>query len=81
MSRKRRSRKKVVVVEQVMQCSPQCPYFPNMECDHWEYDKTEPYIKRRVGKKDFRCCYDGHKITSWYETCPKKKEEEISKTA
>lgn len=80
MSRKRS--KKKVIQPAVMQCSPQCPYFPNMECESWEYDETIPYIKRRAVKKDFKCCYDGHKIVSWYANCPKKAEEEKnSKTA
>lgn len=80
MSRKRS--KKKATQPAVMQCSPQCPYFPNMECESWEYDETIPYIKRRAVKKDFKCCYDGHKIVSWYANCPKKAEEEkIPKTA
>ena len=55
-----------------MQCSPQCSYFPDVNCTNWVYDEKDPSIKRRKEKKDYICGYDGHIITSWYLPCPKK---------
>lgn len=61
-----------------MQCSPSCPFFPDMTCNSWEYDAEMPNIKRRKEKKLLKCCYDGHIITSWYTPCPKVLEEALS---
>lgn len=57
-----------------MQCTPSCPYFPNMECNEgeWEYDPELPNVKRRKNKKPFVCLYDNHIIKSWYSKCPLK---------
>lgn len=57
-------------------CTVNCPFFPDMTCNAWEYDKEIPYIKRRADKKEFICGYDGHIIKSWTdEICPKLKDE------
>ena len=61
-----------------MQCSPQCSYFPDVNCTNWVYDEKDPSIKRRKEKKDYICGYDGHVITSWYLPCPKKIDEIVN---
>ena len=58
-----------------MKCSPKCMFFPDMSCQHWVFDDEIPYVKRRKDNKVFKCIYDGHIITSWYDACPKKLEE------
>lgn len=55
-----------------MKCNPNCTYFPNMECKSWRFDKDN--IKRRTDGKEFICGYDGHKIKSWYDECPKERD-------
>ncbi len=55
---------------QGMKCSPNCTFFPNMECKKWDYDDTG--LKRRTDNKKFICGYDGHEIKSWYDECPKE---------
>lgn len=61
-----------------MQCSPQCSYFPDVNCTNWVYDEKDPSIKRRKEKKDYICGYDGHVITSWYLPCPKEIDEIVN---
>ena len=61
-----------------MQCSPQCSYFPDVNCTNRVYDEKNPSIKRRKEKKDYICGYDGHVITSWYLPCPKKIDEIVN---
>lgn len=56
-----------------MKCSPNCAYFPCMECKTWTVD--EDGVKHRADGKKFVCGYDGHLITSWYDECPKEKEK------
>lgn len=63
-----------------LSCSTKCPYFPNDASTQveWVYDKENPVIKRRKVEKDWRCGYDGHIITNWYDPCPKAEDEKFS---
>lgn len=61
-----------VVNKYNMKCTPECTYFPCMDCRDWTIDKDG--IKRRVDGKEYVCGYDGHLIKSWKEECPKDRD-------
>lgn len=61
-----------------MNCSPKCPYFPDVYCTEWKYDETQN-AKVRKEHRDYICGYDGHIIKSWYSSCPKKEEQKENK--
>ena len=57
-----------------MVCTPKCPYFnDNSGKINWAYDQTGSY-KVSDGSHCFKCMYDGHKIVSWYDKCPKEED-------
>ena len=67
MSRKKTKTKKKNKIEQ--QCFPNCPYFPDMNCEDYRVDKNG--LKHREPPKVFRCCFDNHPI-NWTTPCPIK---------
>ena len=70
MSR-RKNKHKTTPVDS-MKCSPNCIYFMATDVNDYEMDI---YGVKYAVDHVFKCGYDGHIITNWYEKCPKTEEE------
>ena len=57
-----------------LDCYKNCPYFPDMSCDEWDYDEEKGYKVRRH-KKQFKCIYN-YKPLKWDKECPRAIREE-----